>query len=56
MAATMKGIVNPSLKLQHQDTLNILENFKGRRKLFNFSLYLGARAYDKNKLIINKKS
>lgn len=57
MAATMKGIVNPSLKLQHQDTLNILEKLqKGEEKLFNFSLYLGARAYDKNKLeLLTKK-
>jgi conjugal transfer ATP-binding protein TraC len=57
MAATMKGIVNPSLKLQHQDTLNILEKLqKGEEKLFNISLYLGARAYDKNKLeLLTKK-
>jgi conjugal transfer ATP-binding protein TraC len=57
MAAQMKGIVNPSLKLQHQDTLNILEKLqKGEEKLFNFSLYLGARAYQKDKLeLLTKK-
>jgi len=57
MAAQMKGIVNPSLKLQHQDTLNVLEKLqKGEEKLFNISLYLGARAYDKEKLeLLTKK-
>ena len=57
MAAQMKGIINPSLKLQHQDTLNILDKLqKGEEKLFNISLYLGARAYDKNKLeLLTKK-
>ena len=57
MAAQMKGIVNPSLQLQHQDTLNILEKLqKGEEKLFNISLYLGARAYDKEKLeLLTKK-
>jgi len=57
MAAQMKGIVNPSLKLQHQDTLNVLEKLqKGEEKLFNLSLYLGARAYDKEKLeLLTKK-
>jgi hypothetical protein len=57
MASQIKGIVNPSLKLQHQDTLNILEKLqKGEEKLFNLSLYLGARAYDKEKLdLLTKK-
>ncbi|VVB76107.1 AAA-like domain protein [uncultured archaeon] len=57
MAAQMKGIVNPSLKIQHQDTLNILEKLqKGEEKLFNISLYLGARAYDNEKLnLLTKK-
>jgi len=57
MSAQMKGIVNPSLKLQHQDTLNVLEKLqKGEEKLFNISLYLGARAYDKEKLdLLTKK-
>jgi hypothetical protein len=57
MAAQMKGLVNPSLKLQHQDTLNVLEKLqKGEEKLFNISLYLGARAYEKEKLdLLTKK-
>ncbi|MEI7961237.1 MAG: DUF87 domain-containing protein [archaeon] len=57
MAAQMKGIINPSLKIQHQDTLNVLEKLqKGEEKLFNISLYLGARAYDKEKLsLLTKK-
>ena len=57
MAAQLKGIVNPSLQLQHQDTLNVLEKLqKGEEKLFNLSLYLGARAYDKEKLeLLTKK-
>ncbi len=51
MGAQMKGIVNPSLRLQHQDTLNVLEKLqKGEEKLFNLSLYLNARAYTKDKL------
>jgi len=56
MAAQMKGIVNPSLKIQHQDTLNVLEKLqKGEEKLFNISLYLGARAYDRDKLNLYQK-
>jgi hypothetical protein len=57
MAAQMKGIVNPSLKIQHQDTLNVLEKLqKGEEKLFEISLYLGARAYGKEKLeLLTKK-
>ncbi len=57
MAAQMKGIVNPSLKIQHQDTLNILEKLqKGEEKLFNISLYIGARAYTMAKLeLLTKK-
>lgn len=51
MGAQMKGIVNPSLRVQHQDTLNVLEKLqKGEEKLFNLSLYLNARAYNKDKL------
>lgn len=56
MAAQMKGIVNPSLKIQHQDTLSILEKLqKGEEKLFNFSLYIGARAFDRDKLTLLSK-
>lgn len=56
-AAQSKGIVNPSLRLQHQDTLNVLEKLqKGEEKLFNLSLYLNARAYSKEKLeLLSKK-
>lgn len=50
-AAQSKGIVNPSLRLQHQDTMNVLEKLqKGEEKLFNLSLYINARAYSKDKL------
>ncbi|MDD3159988.1 MAG: ATP-binding protein [Candidatus ainarchaeum sp.] len=57
LSAQIKGIINPSLKLQHQDTLNILEKLqKGEEKLFNIALYIGARAYEKNKLeLLTKK-
>ncbi len=57
MASQMKGLVNPSLKLQHQDTLSVLEKMqKGEEKLFEFSLYLNARAYSKEKLdLLTKK-
>lgn len=57
MAVQMKGIVNPSLRLQHQDTMNVLEKLqKGEEKLFNLSLYLNARAYTKEKLeLLSKK-
>ncbi len=57
MAAQMKGIVNPSLRLQHQDTMSVLEKLqKGEEKLFNMALYLNARAYTKEKLeLLSKK-
>lgn len=56
-SAQMKGIVNPSLQLQHKDTMSVLEKLqKGEEKLFNISLYLGARAYEKEKLeLLTKK-
>ncbi len=51
LAAQMKGIVNPSLKIQHEDTLKVLERLqKGEEKLFSISLYLNARAAGKEKL------
>lgn len=51
VAGEMKGIINPSLKLQHQDTMSVLEKLqKGEEKLFSISLYLNARAYNKQKL------
>lgn len=57
MAAQMKGIVNPSLKIQQQDTMAVLEKLqKGEEKLFNISLYIGARAYSREKLdLLSKK-
>lgn len=57
MAAQTKGIVNPSLKIQHQDTMAVLEKLqKGEEKLFNISLYIGARAYSREKLdLLSKK-
>lgn len=51
LAAQMKGIVNPSLKIQHEDTLKVLEKLqKGEEKLFNLSLYFGAFAKKPNEL------
>ncbi|MBI4210178.1 MAG: ATP-binding protein [Candidatus Diapherotrites archaeon] len=45
LAAELKGIVNPSLRLQHRDTMNVLEKLQnGEDKLFNIALYLNARA------------
>src|SRR3989344_4040219 len=36
-----KGIINPSLEIQHRDTRNILEALqKGEERLFNVSLYI----------------
>ena len=49
-----KGIINPSLEIQHRDTRNILEALqKGEERLFNVSLYIVCRANtldDLNKL------
>lgn len=51
MAAELKGIVNPSLKVQYDDTYKTLERLQtGEEKLFNFSLYANARAKSKKKL------
>ncbi len=51
MAAELKGIVNPSLKVQYDDTYRTLEKLQsGEEKLFNFSLYANARAKSKKKL------
>ena len=57
LSAEIKGIVNPSLKLQHQDTLNVLEKLqRGEEKLYTISLYINARAYTKEKLeLLTKK-
>ncbi len=51
LSAQMKGIVNPSLRIQQQDTLKVLERLqKGEEKLFSLSLYLNARAGSMEKL------
>lgn len=51
MASEMKGIVNPSLKVQYDDTYNTLARLQtGEEKLFNFSLYVNARAKTRKKL------
>lgn len=51
MAAELKGIVNPSLKVQYEDTYRTLERLQtGEEKLFNFSLYANARAQSQEKL------
>jgi len=44
-AMKMKGIFNPSLEIQYQDTRGTLENLqKGEERLFNVSLYINCRA------------
>ncbi|MFH1391523.1 MAG: ATP-binding protein [Candidatus Diapherotrites archaeon] len=51
MSAELNGIVNPSLKVQYEDTYRTLERLQtGEEKLFNFSLYLNSRANTKEKL------
>lgn len=57
LAAEMKGIVNPSLKIQYDDTYKTLERLQlGEEKLFNLSLYVNARANSKDKLeLLSKK-
>jgi hypothetical protein len=40
-----KGIINPSLDIQHKDTRQTLEDLqKGRNRLFNVSLYINCKA------------
>ena len=40
-----KGIINPSLEIQYNDTRNTLKNLqKGKERLFNISLYIMCRA------------
>ncbi len=40
-----KGIINPSLEIQHNDTRNTLELLqKGQERLFNISLYITCKA------------
>jgi hypothetical protein len=46
-----KGILNPSLELQQQDTRSVLELVqKGAERLFNVSLYINCRARTKQEL------
>jgi len=57
MAAELKGVVNPSLKVQYEDTYRTLEKLQsGEEKLFNFCLYVNARAGSKQELeLLTKK-
>lgn len=57
MAAEMKGIVNPILRVQYEDTYATLQHLQtGEEKLFNFSFYANARSYDKDGLnLLSKK-
>ncbi len=57
LAADLKGIVNPSLHVQHNDTLKTLERLQlGEERLFDFALYVNARARSKKKLdLLSKK-
>lgn len=44
-AMQLKGIINPSLEIQYNDTRKILESLqKGRERLFNISLYITCKA------------
>ena len=44
-AMKMKGIFNPSLEIQYQDTRGTLENLqKGEERLFNVSFYINCKA------------
>lgn len=51
MSAEMKGSVNPSLKIQYDDTLRVLQDLQsGKEKLFQLSLYVNARAPNRDQL------
>ncbi|MEM4261511.1 MAG: DUF87 domain-containing protein [Candidatus Diapherotrites archaeon] len=51
LSSEIKGIINPSLKIQHQDTLSILTKLqKGEEKLFNISFYVNARGENQKEL------
>jgi len=40
-----RGIINPTLEIQHKDTRHTLENLqKGKERLFNISLYINCKA------------
>jgi conjugal transfer ATP-binding protein TraC len=47
----LKGIINPSLEIQYNDTRRVLEELqKGNNKLFNVSLYIDCKAKDLKEL------
>ncbi|MFH0955299.1 MAG: ATP-binding protein [Candidatus Micrarchaeota archaeon] len=51
LASETRGIVNPSLKVQYDDTYKTLQSLQtGEEKLFNLSFYVNARAFDKPEL------
>ncbi len=51
LSAQANGIPSPSLRIQRDDTLKVLERLqKGEEKLFRASLYLNARAFSKENL------
>ncbi len=50
-AAQKQGSVNPSLKIKYSDTLKVLENLhRGEEKLFDLSLYVNAKASNREEL------
>jgi len=57
VAAERNGAVNPSLKVQYEDTYRVLEKLQsGEEKLFNMSLYVNAKARNKEELgLLSKK-
>ncbi len=52
-----KGIINPSLEIQHRDTRNTLEELqKGKERLFHVSLYICCKADSMSQLnLLTKK-
>ncbi|MDO8626996.1 MAG: ATP-binding protein, partial [Candidatus Diapherotrites archaeon] len=57
LSMEQKGLVNPSLQIQYDDTLSTLKNLqKGEEKLFYFSLYMNLKSETKEKLeLVTKK-
>lgn len=53
----LKGMINPALEIQYNDTRNVLEELqKGKEKLFFVSLYINCKATSLNELeMITKK-
>ncbi len=51
IASEQNGIINPSLKVQYEDTYHTLQKLQtGEEKLFNFSFYINAKAENKKEL------